>query len=95
MLAAGLDGVSRALPLPAPVSVDPATLSDAERTANSIWRLPESLSEAAYAFASSTVMREAMGEFLHDCVSCVRREEAVAAADIDVENLIQSHRWRY
>jgi glutamine synthetase len=95
VLAAGLDGVGRRLPLPAPVAVDPVTLTGRERKANSIRRLPESLAEAAEAFAASAVLRDAMGGFLHDCVAYVRREEAAAAAGIDPETLVERHRWRY
>ena len=95
MIAAGLDGVRRDLSLPQPVEVDPATLSEGERRERGVRRFPETLSEAADAFASSTVLREAMGDFLHDCVACVRREEAEAASETDEEALLASHRWRY
>ena len=95
VIAAGLDGVRRGLSLPPPVGVDPATLSDEERRKSNIRRLPETLLEAAEAFASSDLLREAMGEFLHDCVSNVRREEAEAASSADEGSLLASHRWRY
>ncbi len=95
IIAAGLDGVRRELRLPPAVDVDPATLSDEERREGSIRRLPETLQEAAEAFASSAVLREAMGEFLHDCVANVRREEAEAASGIDEGTLLAAHRWRY
>lgn len=95
VIAAGLDGVRRGLSLPPPVGVDPATLSDEERRERGIRRLPETLQEAAGAFASSAVLREAMGDFLHDCVANVRREEAEAASGADEGTLLASHRWRY
>jgi glutamine synthetase len=95
VIAAGLDGVRRDLSLPQPVEVDPATLSEGERRERGVRRFPETLSEAADAFASSTVLREAMGDFLHDCVACVRRDEAEAASETDEEALLASHRWRY
>jgi glutamine synthetase len=95
VIAAGLDGVRRDLRLPPSVEVDPATLSDEERRERDVRRLPETLDEAAEAFASSVVLREAMGDFLHDCVAHVRREEAEAASGIDVGALLAAHRWRY
>ena len=95
MIAAGLDGVRRDLRLPPSVEVDPATLSDEERHERSIRPLPETLHEAAEAFASSSLLREAMGEFLHDCVTYVRREEAEAASGTDEGAQLAAHRWRY
>lgn len=95
VIAAGLDGVRRKLRLPPSVEVDPATLSEGERRDSGIRRLPETLSEAAEAFASSAVLREAMGDLLHDCVAYVRREEAVASSGANEEALLASHRWRY
>ncbi len=75
--------------------MDPATLSDEERRERGIRRLPETLHEAAEAFASSAVLREAMGDFLHDCVANVRREDAEAASGVDEGTLLATHRWRY
>ena len=95
IIAAGLDGIERSLPLPPPTSVDPATLSDSERESLGITRLPPTLEQAADAFASSEVLREAMGTFLHDCVTLVRRGEAAAGADRDLDELFEQHRWRY
>jgi glutamine synthetase len=87
--------VRRDLSLPPSVEVDPATLSEEERREGNVRRLPATLQEAAEAFASSTTLREAMGEFLHDCVAYVRREEAQAATESDEQTLLASHRWRY
>jgi glutamine synthetase len=95
VIAAGLDGVRRDLRPPPSVEADPATLSDEERRERGIRRLPETLHEAAEAFASSAVLREAMGDFLHDCITYVRREEAEAASGVDVGALLAAHRWRY
>ena len=49
----------------------------------------------AEAFASSSLLREAMGECLHDCVTYVRREEAEAASGTDEGAQLAAHRWRY
>jgi glutamine synthetase len=95
LVAAGLDGVARELELPAPVSVDPAHLSEEERTVGSIVLLPESLGAAADELAMSGVLRKAMGPFLHDCVVAVRRAEVETAAGLDEEALVARNRWRY
>jgi glutamine synthetase len=95
VIAAGIDGVRRDLRLPPPVEVDPATLSEEERQEGDVRRLPATLQEAADAFAASAALREAMGDFLHDCVACVRRDEAEAAAGSDDKTLLAGHRWRY
>jgi glutamine synthetase len=95
VIAAGLDGVQRELRLPPPISIDPALLSDSELRENAIERLPETLAAAADAFADSCLLRDAMGDLLHDSISCVRREEASAAAEVDTALLIELHRWRY
>ena len=91
LVAAGLDGVERRLELPPPVQDDPAAMPDSERPA----RLPETLAEAAEALAASTVMRDAMGEYLHSRVVAVRRAEAENAADLDEATLVARYRWRF
>jgi glutamine synthetase len=94
VIAAGLAGLRESVSLPPPVSADPATLSEEERRAGGIHRLPESLAEAAEALAASALLRDALGDFLHDCVSYVRRDDAAASGD-DPEQLIEFYRWRY
>jgi glutamine synthetase len=95
VLAAGLDGLARARTLPPAVSADPAELSEEERAATGIVRLPETLADAAEAFAASAVLRQAMGEFLHDCVAAVRRAEAAATSGLGEEALVERYRWRF
>jgi glutamine synthetase len=95
VIAAGVAGVQRGLRLPPPVAVDPATLTEAERQAGGIARLPDTLAAAAEALASSALLRDAMGEFLHECIVTVRRDEADAASALDDTALFARHRWRY
>jgi glutamine synthetase len=95
IVAAGLDGLERGLRLPPPVSADPAELTEEERRAGSITRLPETLAAAAEALAASTLLREAMGAYLHDRVVAVRRAEASSAAGLSEETLVERYRWRY
>lgn len=95
VIAAGLAGVAEELPLPHAVTGDPARLSDAERAAAGIIRLPTSLSEAAEEFAGSTVLATAMGEVLHDTVLTMRRSDAERFAESSPDELAALSRWRY
>jgi glutamine synthetase len=94
-IGAGLDGISRGLPLADGVTADPAKLSDAERERAGIRRLPASLSEAADALAESAVLRAAFGDLLFDSFLAVRRYEAALYADADADQLAEAHRWAY
>jgi glutamine synthetase len=91
LLAAGLDGVERGLRLPPPVRADPLDLPEAERPP----RLPSSLAESTEALAACTVLREALGGYLHDRVVAVRRAEVEASSGLDEAALVEKHRWRY
>jgi glutamine synthetase len=95
LLAAGLDGIERGLGAPPPVAADPAELSEEERRAGRIVRLPDTLEAAADALAASDVLRQAMSPYLHDRVVAVRRAEAAAAAGLDEATLVANYRWRF
>jgi glutamine synthetase len=95
LVAAGLDGVRRSSKLPPPVAVDPAELTDDERRAGGIARLPESLAAAADALAADEALREALTPYLHDRIVAVRRAEAEAAAGLDEPTLVANYRWRF
>ena len=95
IIAAGLNGVERGLRLPPPISVDPSSLTREQLDAHGIRRLPESLDEAADLLAESAVLREAMGDFLHDCTVAVRKAEAARTRDQSVERLVEGHLWRF
>jgi glutamine synthetase len=91
LIAAGLDGLHRGLELPPPVRDDPAAMPAATRPP----RLPETLAEAAEALARCTVLRDAMGEYLHSRVVAVRRAEAERDQGVDEESLVSRYRWRF
>lgn len=95
VIAAGLAGVAEKLPLPEPITGDPAGLSDADRAAAGITRLPTSLGEAAEAFAASTVLAGAMGEVLHDTVLTMRRSDAERFAESSPYEVAALTRWRF
>ncbi|AFK19394.1 glutamine synthetase [Haloferax mediterranei ATCC 33500] len=73
LLAAGNDGIERELEPPEPVSVDPCDLTDAQRTAKGIKRLPQTLGEALDALETNEVLREALGPDLFDAYVEVKR----------------------
>src|SRR5207302_10716420 len=73
LLAAGLDGIERRLDPGAPTDVDPATLSEAEREARGIRRLPETLDAALDNLEADELLLDAMGPLLARSYLKVRR----------------------
>jgi glutamine synthetase len=80
---AGLDGVRRGLHPGEAVNVDPATLSDAERAALGVSRLPSSLSAALDALEADEFLLGTLGDLRRRAYLAVRRSEAAAFADGD------------
>ncbi|MCL6592963.1 MAG: type I glutamate--ammonia ligase [Alicyclobacillus sp.] len=62
MLAAGLDGIRRSLPLPPPVNRNIYRMTDEEKEQAGIYSLPENLGEAIEELSQDDVLREALGE---------------------------------
>ncbi|HYK30218.1 MAG TPA: glutamine synthetase family protein [Streptosporangiaceae bacterium] len=80
---AGLDGMQRKLDPGEPISVDPATMSQAEREAMGARRLPQTLTEALDALAADELLMGAMGPLRSAAYLAVKRSEAVAFAEHD------------
>jgi glutamine synthetase len=95
LIAAGLDGVERALDPGTPTEVDPATLSDDERAALGLRRLPASLDQALDALEGDAVLRGALGELLARAYLAVRRSEARAFAEADEAFELRHHFYKY
>jgi glutamine synthetase len=93
VVAAGLDGVERALRLPPEVTVDPASLDDAARRAAGVTRLPTDLAAALDAFAADAVVGPAMGAPLADTWMSVRLAELERFADATPEAVASASRW--
>jgi len=89
VIAAGLAGVDADLRLPAPITGDPAALSEADR----VPPLPATAAEAADALESSTVLAGALGPELHDAIITVRRGEHRRRADLGDADLAAATRW--
>jgi glutamine synthetase len=75
LIAAGLDGVERALEPPAPIAVDPATMSVLERESAGAARYPEDLRVALACLQRDDVLVDALGEPLATSYLAVRRSE--------------------
>jgi glutamine synthetase len=95
LLAAGLDGIERQLDPGQPTEVDPASLTDAERAARGITRLPAGLDEALAALEADTTLTDALGPLLTQSYLIVRRSEADAYRDQGVEFEIAGHFYKY
>jgi glutamine synthetase len=92
ILAAGLDGISRELRLPAAVEDDPGSLDEAFRTANQVTRLPDDLESATDVFAADEVLRDAMGDLLFGSVLNTRRQEIAVSSVLDLPTQIARYR---
>jgi glutamine synthetase len=95
ILAAGLSGIRGGMRLPPSTEEDPSGLPDDEREARGVRRLPASLPEATEHLAASSVLRDAMGEFLFETFLATRRGEHEQYRDVDDQELIRRLRWRF
>jgi glutamine synthetase len=95
LAAAGLDGIDRRLEPPAPVAVDPAGLSESERAAHGIERVPRSPGEALDALESDAVLLSALGEPLARSYVAVRRSEWEHDRGLDVAEECRAGFLRY
>lgn len=95
ILAAAVDGVERDAAPPAPVTVDPSTLSAAQREAAGIRSLPDDLGAALQALDASDFYRGVLGDVLVDAYVATRRHEWEAYGPLDAAAVADVVRWRY
>jgi len=95
LLAAGLAGLAEQAILPAPVNVDPATLSAGERTAAGIESLPSSLEKAVAAFEKEPAIRAAFGVELATTIAELRRYEIELFGGSSPEEITALTRWKH
>lgn len=93
VLVAGLDGVRTGGVLPAPVSVDPATLDAPARAAAGVRALPEDLSAATDALAADEVVAGAFGAALTGTLVAHRRAEVRRFAGSTDAEVVAATRW--
>jgi len=95
LLAAAWHGMETGERLPPSTEEDPDGLGDDVKAARGVRQLPSSLAEAADRFAASTVLADAMGDFLFQTFLATRREECRQYEGLDVDELIRRLRWRF
>jgi glutamine synthetase len=95
IVAAAVDGIARGASLPAPIQVDPQTLSEAERASGGAERLPADLGAAVEALAGSAFARETLGEEEHAAFVATRRDEWERFKGHDRAELVRFHELRY
>jgi glutamine synthetase len=95
LLAAGLDGIEHGLVPPPSTEADPSSLSDSEREAHGVYRLPSSLDEAIDNLEQDTVLMDTLGDLLRRSYLAVRRSEAEAYAAMSDEEQFRRHFYKY
>jgi glutamine synthetase len=80
---AGLDGIRQRIDPGDAVNVDPATMTEEERTAAGARRLPRSLTEALDALAGDDLLIGKLGPLRSSAYLAVKRAEAAAFAEHD------------
>ena len=75
LLAAGLRGIEEEYPLPSPVTSDVSRMAPEERDARGISRLPTNLGEAIALAEESVLLRETLGEFVHETLIRNKKKE--------------------
>lgn len=95
LIAAGLDGVARAL-MPGEASlIDPGNFSDEERAQRGIKRYPTTQAEALDALEADEVLMEALGPLLSASYLAVKRSEYEAFAAEDEAFEIKHHLYKF
>lgn len=94
-IAAGLDGIQRDLALADPVDVDPGTLSDPDRAAHQIDRLPTELKVAIDHLRQNGTLIDALGQPLAQTYLAVRQAEWDAMKDLSLEAEVKLLLERY
>jgi glutamine synthetase len=95
VLAAGLAGIEEKLEPGGPIQEDPGTWSDSEREAAGLVRLPSTPEEQEPALTSSRRVVEALGPERLGAFLAVRRSDAAWAAERELDQVVEAHRWRY
>lgn len=95
LIAAGLDGVKRALDPGDPTLVDPGNLSDKERAARGIERYPTTLAEALDALEQDQLLLDVLGPELSKAYIAVKRSEYAAFSAEDVDFEIKHHIYKF
>ena len=92
MLGLALDGIERTLPLPPEITVDPASLTDAQRDDAGIVLLASDQADALDALDGSSLLRGILGDEAVDAVIAVRRYEQQNFGDLKPDEIAEKFR---
>ncbi|OBG14504.1 glutamine synthetase [Mycolicibacterium celeriflavum] len=92
ILGLALDGIERRLPLPPETTVDPATLTDAQREQTGVVLLREKQIDALDVLNRSSLMRKILGDEAVDAVVAVRRYEHDNYGALSLEEIADKFR---
>ena len=92
ILGLALDGIAQRLSVPAEIAVDPASLTDAQRTEADLRLLSTDQTEILDALNASAKIRQILGDSVVDAVVAVRRYERDNFADLSPEDLTDKFR---
>ncbi|MBS0223452.1 MAG: glutamine synthetase [Proteobacteria bacterium] len=95
VIAAGLDGVAKKLDPGDPMTVDPGSLSESDRSRLGIHRLPESLAAAVDELERDEMLMEALGDLLGRTFTVVKRSEAAAFGAEDQAFELAHHFYKF
>jgi glutamine synthetase len=92
ILGLALDGIERKLPLPPEATVDPAALSDDQRTQAGVKLLAPNQADALDALDQSALIRGILGDEPVDAVVAVRRYEQETYGQLSPDELAEKFR---
>jgi glutamine synthetase len=95
VLTVGVAALDQGLTLPEEVSGDPATMAPVDLQRSGVQRLPETAEEALDLLDDDDLLKKAMGEYLYDAFTAVRRAEVALFADATPAQVVAATRWRY
>jgi glutamine synthetase len=87
--------VDKGLRLPPEVTGDPAAVDPAELMRLGVERLPVSAEATLACLEKSDLLKTAMGEWLYDAFTAVRRAEIALFADSSPDQVVAATRGRY
>ena len=95
VLTVGVAALDEGRTLPEEVPGDPAALDPGERQRLGVERLPETVEQALARLEENDLLKNALGEYLYDAFTAVRRAEVALFAGCTAEQVVASTRWRY
>jgi glutamine synthetase len=95
VIAAGLDGIDRGLQPPAPVTIDPHSLAEAERAAVGATRHPSGLGEAILHLREDRLLMDALGDRLATSYIAVKQSDIEGFGAEDESFEYSAHRFQY